>query len=211
MHFKNILSLIFFIFCVQITIAQNKKLGINTATPTEMLDIQETMRVRVLPNNGTSYVNGQGSSVVFNPVNPVVNSSDGYNIVGKNSKAELVPNNLNSSFNTTNNSSAMFVIKRIFVDDWPSDNGNVGISTSMFADKWEAVMSNVGFNITVVDALSNVFNQRHLQSYTVFVNNLGEWRIIGDINGVQEQSFVDILFIKKGVVAAETRTGKYDY
>lgn len=198
--------------------AQNKKVGIGTATPTEILDVKETMRVRNLPLSGSNYINANGITNNFAGNLPVVSSSD--NVIGKTSKAELVPNNSNSNFNTTNDSSAMFVIKRYAIGDWPSQGGNVGITTGMDAAKWEAIMSNVSFSFTIIQQINNVFNEKHLHSWALFINSAspsfpgGEWRIIGDINGVNEKSdYVDVLFIKKGIIANDpnARKAKYDF
>lgn len=199
--------------------AQNKKVGIGTQYPTEILDVNGTMRVRDIPAIGSSHTDANGNTTAFSGTSPVV-SSNNYNIVGKTTKAEFVPNNINTNFNTTNNSSAMFVIKRYAIGDWPSKSGDVGMPTGMDGGKWEAIMSNVSFSFTLIQQLSNVFNENHLHSWSMFVNAPtgpfpgGEWRIVGDINGVQEKSdYVDILFIKKTVVGVlpNARNERYTF
>ena len=62
-------------------------------------------------------------------------------------------------------------------------------------------------------ANKNVFNQLHLHSWQLRVNpSIKKWVIWGDINGVKEKSdFVDVLFIRKKVVAAEDRTNLFPF
>ena len=181
-----------------------QKVGINTTTPTEKLDVNGTVRVRTLPDHG---VNGR----------PVI-GTDTYNVLGKTSKSDLVPNNTNSNFNTTDNSTAMFVIKRYSIADWPSAAGNVGTELTdasggkMSADKWEAILSNVEFTFGDV-YVQNIFNEKHLHSWQLRNDGPGTvWKIWGDINGVQERSaVVDVLFIRKQNVAAEPRRDFYNF
>lgn len=200
-------SLLFSSFLIY---AQNKNVGIGTETPTEVLDVIETMRVRNLPNDGASYTDGTGVTKTFTALTPIVNSAT-QNVVGKTNKADLVPNNTTTGFDTTDNSKAMFVIKRFAVGDWPSQPGNVGIDTGMSSTKWEAVMSNVGFTFTTIQAIQNVFNELHLHSWTLFDNNT-TWRITGDINGVNEKSdYVDILFIRKSNIATDSRAASFPF
>lgn len=171
--------------------------GVNTSSPTESIDDNGTMRIRVLPTKSTS------------DSYPVASSTQ--NVIGKTTKANLVPNNATANFTADDNSTAMFVIKRYKISDYPS-NGN-GFDTQMSSDKWEAFLSNVGFSFAEINAIQNVFNQLHLHSWQLSVNqSIKKWVIWGDINGVKEKSdFVDVLFIRKKVVAAEDRTNLFPF
>lgn len=225
---------IFFVFCFLSTFfyAQSTpkdKVGINTKTPTEILDVNETMRVRTIPNNKATYVDGTGTSKTYTAISPVV-VSDNYNVVGRTTKADLVPNNTTSDFNTSDNSTAMFVIRRFKIGDWPSASGNVGTAlgvyvpnttdptklvlvegSTMSTAKWDAILSNVGFGFTKADEVKNVFNQKHLHSWQL-IRKDGVWKIWGDINGMQEKSdYVDVLFIRKSNVASEERNELYNW
>lgn len=211
-----------FVFCVlggTFFNAQNTnkdKVGINTTTPTEVLDVNETMRVRTVPNHGTNYVDGAGASKTYTSVSPVV-VSDNYNVVGRTTKADLVPNNTTTGFNTSDNSTAMFVIRRFKIGDWPSAGGNAAttlgvytggildLTSTMSTAKWDAILSNVGFSFSKADDVNNVFNGGHLHSWQL-TNKDSVWKIWGDINGMQEKSdYVDVLFIRKSNVASEPR------
>lgn len=224
-----------FVFCVlgcayfNAQNTQKDKVGINTKTPTEVLDVNETMRVRTIPNHGTSYVDGTGATKTYTAVSPVV-ISDSYNVVGRTTKADLVPNNTTSDFDTTDNSTAMFVIKRFKIGDWPSASGNAGTAlgvytpnpdtskppilvagTTMSTAKWDAILSNVGFGFSKHDDVKNVFNQLRLHSWQL-TNKDSVWKIWGDINGMQEKSdYVDVLFIRKSNVASEPRNTLHNY
>lgn len=227
-------NLFFFVFCFLSTFfnaqsTHKDKVGINTKTPTEILDVNETMRVRTIPNDKAIYVDGTGTSKTYTAVSPVV-VSDNYNVVGRTTKADLVPNNTTSGFNTSDNSTAMFVIRRFKIGDWPSANGDVGTAlgvytpnpdttkppilvtgTTMSTVKWDAILSNVGFGFSKEDQVNNVFNQFHLHSWQLIPKD-GVWKIWGDINGMQEKSdYVDVLFIRKSNVASEERNELYKW
>ncbi len=174
------------------------QVGVNSNTPTESLDVNGTIRVHNLPiKASTSH-------------NPVVNSEN-YNVIGKTTKGNLVPNKNVANFTADDNSSAMFVIKRYKISDYPSNGA--GFDTQMSSDKWEAFLSNVGFSFSEIRAIHNIFNEYHLHSWQLRTNpTLKRWVIWGDINGVNENSnFVDILFIRKSVVAAENREDFYPF
>lgn len=217
MNFRVIPFTVFLLSTLSIS-AQNKKVGIQTNTPTEMLDVSGTMRVRTLPNHGTTYVNGQGSTQTFTAANPVVISSDSYNVLGKTDKANFVPNNTTIGFDTTDNSTAMFVIKRYSNGDWPSATGNAAtllgaptITTGMSSSKWVAILSNVSFGFSEINSLGNVFNEKHLHSWQL-VDKDGVWKLWGDINGVKEKSdYVDVLYINKKFVSSEARTALFPW
>ncbi|WP_300673098.1 hypothetical protein [Soonwooa sp.] len=181
-----------------------KKVGIDTRKPTEILDVKGNMRVRSLPIAGVDMV--ATTSQVFAPTTPLVNSNDTYNVIGKTNKAGLVPiKNLTSGITTDNSSTAMFVIKRFTVGDYPEGNDNKnGFDTTMSVAKWEAIMSNVSYTFSFLDAAGNVFNDKHLMGWTLRPN--GTWRITGDINALQEKGFVDVLFINKLYVPADDRS-----
>ena len=184
-----------------------KKTGINTNTPTEIFDVNGTLRVRTIDNN-TGSINGTSGLQEWNSL---AASNDTYNVIGVNNNGNMVPLVNSSSKDTSNASSSMFVIKRFKIGDWPSQNGNVGINTGMSSKKWSAIMSNVGYTFTVIDDVNDVFKGKHLMEWGLFDNGT-TWRIYGDIKGVQEKSdFVDILFINKAVVAQMTRTTSSPY
>lgn len=182
-----------------------QKVGINTTTPTETLDVNGTARVRSLPTYGAA-----------TPIGPVI-KEDTYNVIGKSSKSDMVPGNTVPNFDTSDNSTAMFVIKRYKIGDWPSTMGNTGTELvdasggKMSTSKWEAILSNVGFTFTNINSVSNVYNENHLHSWQL-TNKDQYWKIWGDINGVQEKSdYVDVLFIRKTNVAAEARGTMYPF
>lgn len=203
---KCFAALLFVMLSVTEGFAQSslKKVGIDTQKPTEILDVKGNMRVRSLPTAGVDVV--ATTSQVFAPTAPLVNSNDTYNVIGKTNKAVLVPNkNLISGVTTDDSSTAMFVIKRFKIGDYPEGNNNKdGFNTTMSVAKWEAIMSNVSYTFTVLDVVDNVFKGKHLMGWTLRAN--GTWRVTGDINGLQEKSdFVDVLFINKLYVPADSR------
>ena len=100
------------------------QVGINTGTPTEKLDVNGTLRVRVLPNDNTEkaiYTRGTNTSSstlseTFIAARPLVVDTNG--IMGTTTFGDLVPNNTTEpDFNTTNASSSMFVVRRFLLDD----------------------------------------------------------------------------------------------
>ncbi len=202
---------IFFILCIVLggglATAQSNKVGINTTTPTEYLDVNGTMRVRALPAD-LSYK--KAASGLAGGI-PVVNSTP-YNVVGQTTRAELVPNNTTINFTTTNTSDAMFVIKRFSLKDWPSGSGEKGIDTTMSSTLWVAIMSNVGYSSEGDWKFQdNIFKEQHLHGWAL-VDNGTTWRIWGDINGITEKSdYVDVLFIKKSVVDSDVRNKNFPF
>lgn len=202
---------IFFILCIGLVgglaKAQSHKVGINTTTPTEYLDVNGTMRVRSLPAD-LSYK--KAASGLAGGI-PVVNSTP-HNVVGQTTRAELVPNNTTTNFTTTNTSDAMFVIKRFKLKDWPSGSGDKGIDTTMSSTLWVAIMSNVGYSSEGNwEFQDNIFKEQHLHGWAV-VDNGTTWRIWGDINGINEMSdYVDVLFVKKYVVAQDPRRENFKF
>lgn len=202
-----------------------QKVGVVTPTPTEVLDVSGTLRIRTLPNDGTANAinttpsGGSAGSTnqTFTALGSLVNDPN-YNIVGSTTMAGTLTNkNIPAGFSTKDTSIAPFVIRRYNVTDWPSGKNDVGMDTGMSTANWEAVMSNVGFTIPLVQAIQNVFNQSHLHSYGLragltdkSVIGYENWRIMGDINGVQEASpWVDILFINKKVVFSPDNRSTY--
>lgn len=186
-----------------------KKVGIDTQKPTEILDVKGNMRVRSLPVAGVDNINT--TSLVFAPTMSLVNSNDTYNVIGKTSKAGLMPDkNLTSGVTTTTASTAMFVIKRFSIGDYPEgNNGGNGFDTGMSVTKWEAILSNVSYSFSVLNDPVNVYNNFHLMGWTLRPN--GTWRITGDINALQEQGYVDILFINKTYVSADGRNPYFTF
>lgn len=194
------------------------KTGVLTLTPTENLDVNGTIRVRNLPNDNSSYTKPDNTTANFVAVHPIA-SSDTHGVIGKGSTGTLVPNNTTPDFRATtlNNSKSMFVIRRVSIKDYPSGgvvyNGvpNPNVDTGMNVDDWQPVMSSVGYKYTKIDQIDNVFRQSKLFGWTIFAKG-PTWHIAGDQNGIQETSdTVDILFINKKVVAADTRSAVYAY
>jgi len=95
----------------------------------------------------------------------------------------------------------MFVIRRYAVPDFP----NTGYDTGMELTKWEPVMSNIMFTFTNGIAATSVYNIGGNVSYRLQATGT-TWKIIGDVNGVDENSLVDVLFINKNFTATDTRT-----
>lgn len=193
-----------------INISLSAQVGINTATPTEIYDIDGTVRVRSIPTigtansiytTGTNTQSGTAPTQTFNGSNIVYTDANG--VLGRSTTttANLIPNNATTGFNTTNTSTAMFVIKRFAVPDFP----NAGYDTGMDLTRWEPVMSNIMFTFTNGIALTSVYNTGGRVSYRLQATGT-TWKIIGDVNGVEENSFVDVLFINKTFAAADTRT-----
>lgn len=198
------------------------QVGIGTKTPTEKLDVNGTLRVQSLPNDGqanaiyttgTDTNSGTTPTVTFNAGRPLVTDVNG--IVGKTNNADLVPNNLTTGFALSdgtidNTSTAMFVVKRFTVIDnnpVPGDGkySTNGFDTNMNVNDWQAIMSNASWKFTSSSngsqyAISKPFNYR-LQGAAG-----STWKIVGDILNVQETGYVDILFIKAKYVAAEDRS-----
>lgn len=205
-------TIVFLLFTLTQVVAQ--KSGVNTKTPTEALDVNGNARVRSLANYDLSQINA-----------PIVTQSN-VGIIGK-GQSVLVPIKTATGFNATDNSTAMFVIRRYEVGDWP-DGSHTGYDTGMSTSKWEAVMSNVAFFTYYVDAPQNTALAKRyfgwqLESPTSGINS-GKWVITGDVNGIREgysnspplttaqrptttrRTYVDILFINKKVVTNENRS-----
>lgn len=196
-----------FSLLLTLTLAKSQKLGISTITPTEDLDVNGNLRVRNLPSDIDYKKNSDGLAGGI----PIVNSSS-FNIVGKTTKADLVPNNKATNFNTSDDSSAMFVIKRFTHLDWPSHQDDIGHNTGMSSSKWVAVMSNIGYSsYGNWEFQDNIFKETKLHGYALFDNGT-TWRIWGDINGINDKSdYIDILFINKQLIAQEIRNQNYPF
>lgn len=208
--------------------AQTGKVGINTTTPQEILDINGTARVRDLPVDGATnalYNGAATKATTFTATAPVLIDANGN--LGKAANKDLVPNNATTGFTATDASTAMFVIRRYSVTDWPSgQNAGAGFDTGMSTAKWEAVMSNVSYklsnrnttsndtsaaNTAINNFLSKLFGSEvnaATKTTATFGWTLGKsgttWRVIGDFGGIAEQATpVDILFINKNYVATD--------
>lgn len=222
-------SIIFGAFILGFSLnAQTGKVGINTTTPQEILDINGTARVRDLPIDGATnalYNGAATKATTFTATAPVLIDVNGN--LGKAANKDLVPNNGATGFTATDASTAMFVIRRYTVTDWPSgQNSGAGFDTGMSTTKWEAVMSNVSYqlsnryrtsddtsaaNTKINNFLSEVFGSEisaSTKTIATFGWTLGKsgstWRVIGDFASIQEQATpVDILFINKNYVATD--------
>ncbi|SFN74417.1 hypothetical protein SAMN05421594_4080 [Chryseobacterium oleae] len=199
--------------------AQTGKVGINTTTPTEILDVKGTLRVRSLPNTGTAnsiYTTGTDAhsgatpTQTFTGTTPLMINTNG--VLGTTTFSNLVPNNTAPNFNTTNTSGAMLVIKRFTIGDWASgQNGNLGFDTGMSVANWEAILSgwmSTFTNNSTASSASQIFGTPNQFGFRMRAQTGGAatWRIIGDIATVNEAQIVDVLFISKKNVATETRT-----
>lgn len=204
---------LFIPFSLLLSCYSQAQFGINTRTPTEIADVNGNLRVRSLPTPGTTnaiYTTGVNTNSGNTPTQtytgniPII--ADDNNVIGKVATSNLTPNNTTSGFDTTNNSTAMFVIKRyITVPDNPNFN------TGMSADTWEAVMSNIRWSFTNTIHTNTIYTPATggIVGYLIRVAGNGAnrtWRIYGDINGIDERSVIDVLFIRKSAVAADTRT-----
>lgn len=220
---KYILSAIFFYSTYSFA-----QVGINTTTPTEKLDVNGTLRVRTLPNSGETnsiYTTGPNSSTntptqTFNAGRPMVTDANG--VMGITTFSDLVPNSTlgATAFNTTNTSSAMFVVKRFnLMDDVGGTIGRyhpnyaggttAGIfngDTGMKVSDWQPIISNISFkfrNETTNTGAQFIANNYY--NYRVKGTIGGTWRIVGDILNMQEEAYVDVLFIRSSVVASDDR------
>lgn len=217
---KSILSVI--LGCISFQIfAQNAekgigRVGVNTDTPTETLDVKGTLRIRNLPLFGVGLIhtkeNGTASEhpdQVFTGKKPIVADING--VLGKaTSYKDLMPHEGSSDplFTATDDSSAIFVIRRYYVTDWASnqDSGK-GFDTEMSVKKWEGIISGwmVGFSDnSIATSVGSFFNQKETVGFRLRSDG-NTWRIIGDIGTVREFQHIDVLFIKKTLVASEPR------
>lgn len=188
----------------------NNAVGIKTENPTENLDVDGILRIRDLPkaneaNSINTTTNGNLSpnkDQTFTPKHFVTTNKNG--VLGI-SKKEVF-NTGNNESDVYNNSNSIMLIKRYKLKDWPSGrNGFTGYKTGMSSDKWEAFVCNNGLLYTPApwnnaNPFPNHYNSGIEWGVIMVKDNNGFWRIKGDIAGVQEEQFVDILFIKKEFV-----------
>lgn len=208
--------------------AQLNKAGINTAQPTEVLDVNGTMRVRDIQIDGTTNALYNGSttkSTTFTATNVMMTDANGN--LGKALNKDLIPNKNYTGFNALDNSTAIFVTRQYTVSDWPSgQNSGAGFDTGMSTTKWEAILSNVSYKLS--DRLNTSTESPYSANnatLNLFFNNIfgsegttttvqtfgwtlgkssGTWRIVGDFNSIQEQpTKIDIIFINKKYVATD--------
>ncbi|MGV4413708.1 hypothetical protein [Chryseobacterium sp. T1] len=213
---KKEITLILVTCISALSFSQSGKVGIATSTPTEILDVKGTMRVRSLPNNGSTNSifttgvdtnSGTSPTQTFNAVTPVVVDANG--VLGKNTAGELVNNNNATGFNPANNTStATFVVKRFTLKDDVGGlkgtyNNATGFDTGMDSTNWQAIMSNV--MITINSNTASPFAEGSPFNYRLKTEATGNWRIVGDIVNSTETLVVDVLFIKSKFVAADSR------
>ncbi|ASW73770.1 hypothetical protein IQ37_06550 [Chryseobacterium piperi] len=173
-------------------VTSNGNTGIGIITPAQKLDINGNARIRGLPVGtppGTVVAQQAGAN------GGVLGYSPGFPVMDVSSTGAAADTN----------SGAMFVVKRFSVGDWPSgQNGGAGFDTTMESTKWEAFVSNIAYTFGAGSA-TTIFGTA-ASGYRL-KNDGSRWRISGDIPGINEVSvIVDVLFIKKGVVAADSRT-----
>lgn len=214
---KRILGVILGLTFVTIT-AQQGRVGINTATPTEKLDVKGTLRVRDLPVSGTdNAIHTTGEDTSTNTKTSPYNSTkivvaDSWGILGKiNDDKDLIPNNTVPGFSSDNNSTSMFVVRRYTVTDNSTSGTDSGksIDTGMSVANWEGIISGwmtTFKNNTTATSAADFFNPNVKFGFRLKAEQNGNWKIIGDIATVQETSEIDVLFIKKEFVAADERT-----
>ena len=209
-----------FLIFLGISVSTFAQVGINTATPTEKMDVNGTMRVRELPKNGEGiYTTGPNSTTttktgVFAAGRPLVSDTNG--VVGQTTTSDLVPNSNvfgGATPDTSNTSAAMFMVKRFTVtDDVGGLNGKYsvnGFDTGIPVNQWQAIMSNVSWKFLTDPPTSNSRDQfavDKLFNYRLQGAAGGNWKIVGDILNMQEQGYVDVMFIKAAYVAAEDRS-----
>lgn len=207
------------------------QVGINTSTPTEKLDVNGTLRVRSLPNDGDTnaiYTTGTNTNSGATPTQTFVAGrplvADANGVMGKTTFGELVPNNTaGANFNTTNLSTSMFVVRRFNLNDnlgtttvlgryhpdrpiIPEDGITFNGDTGMEVGKWQAIISNVSYKLkTATTDTYAQFAQNNYFNYRLKGVAGGNWRIVGDIINIQEEAYVDVLFIRSSVVAADNR------
>lgn len=212
--------------------AQTGKVGINTETPTEILDVNGTLRVRSLPVEGTKGIRTTGTNTAsenpdqtFTPTKFVVADENG--VLGVSTTQQLGDISSGSdatNATTDNNSTAMFVKKRYKTGDWPEGNpGNTGFSTA----KWDAIISVNKFgrsdssaypeltsntvNRTTVNAeLHKTFLAKKGQKWWLDLDGNGEyWKVVGDIPEINEEWEFTILFINKKYIASDETVHNY--
>lgn len=203
--------------------AQLGKVGIKNTAPTEVLDVNGTMRVRDIQIDGTTNALYNGSttkSTTFTATNVMMTDANGN--LGKALNKDLVPNKNYTGFNALDNSTAIFVTRQYTVGDWPSSGS--GFDTGMSTTKWEAILSNISYQLAERYTTSNNSNadNLHINTFLTAVfgsegtattvqtfgwalgKNSGTWRIIGDFNSIKEQpTKIDIIFINKKYVATD--------
>lgn len=198
------------------------QVGVSTITPTEKLDVNGTLRIRELPDQGQAnsiYTTGTDSSSptknqTFTGSKPIV--ADAQGVLGTTNLYNVVPNNnfFGTDANRTNNTStAMFVVKRYTLIDATSGAAGVpgtystnGLDTNMSVANWQAIISNISFKLTTATTnAGNVFVAGQPYNYRLQGPTGGNWKIVGDLRGLKEEAYVDVLFIKSSIVAAEPR------
>ncbi|WP_277111786.1 hypothetical protein [Chryseobacterium taklimakanense] len=206
--------------------AQLGKVGINHTAPTEVLDVNGTLRIREMQIDGTTNALYNGSatkSTTFTATNVMMTDANGN--LGKALNKDLIPNKNYTGFNALDNSTAIFVTRQYTVSDWPSgQNSGAGFDTGMSTTKWEAILSNISYQLSdryttngstaannpfINTFLTSVFGSEGtattVQTFGwALGKNSGTWRIIGDFNSIQEQpTKIDIIFINKKYVATD--------
>lgn len=179
--------------------AQTGKVGVNTATPTEIFDVNGTVRVRTLPVEGEVAVHTTGEnastdtgSQAYAPIGFVLTDANG--VLGQ----------LPASNNTTNESTALFVKKVYTAGDEPSGKSFTQTNTGFEVSKWDAILTinrvyRNGAKTEGVEMFNNEGWGMHLQ----LKEENGYWRVVGDTNSVAERTVFTILFIKKGIIASD--------
>lgn len=220
-YFSKLLTFYLIVGGFKIGLSQTGRVGIGVGKqPTENLDVGGTLKVATLPpiDGGKIYTSGEDSFSQVRDQNflpkYVVTAND-VGVLGKKKIDKVFEEEFKESFTTTDDSSALFVIKRYNIGDWPKgQNSGKGFDTGMSVDKWEAFVS--GW-MTSFSNSSQLQSNHYTQGFFSPSQSLGfrmvnwnepqypHWMLIGDMPSVQEKQFLDILFIKKTYVASENR------
>jgi hypothetical protein len=159
------------------------KVGVNTPSPTNILDVNGDARVRQLLD---------GSSATTYP-RVVVADTNG--VLAYNST--IVPL-LTASTDVTDNSPSMMVHKFYSSSDWVS--GRTAL-TDMSVAKWDAILTVT--KMTKVSGTGALLNTAGEPMELKVAPGTTFWRVFGDIGGVVESFEYEILFIKKNLVARD--------
>lgn len=181
--------------------AQTGKVGINTDTPTENLDVKGTMRVRTLPKKDEAkiYTTGDNTSVdnanqKYIPTRYVTADANG--VLGYADQVEVGAQK-GSNPTTTNESTALFVKKIYTTGDNPTRK-DTGFSTA----KWDAVIM-INSAKRKGTQFRGILGDANGEFTLKLVQDNGTWKITGDITSTQESWEFTVLFINKNIIASD--------
>lgn len=171
--------------------AQTGKVGINTDAPTEILDVEGTLRVRDLPAEGGNIYNSTTSTTktaTFTPKYNIVADANG--VLGK----EEV-----SASGASSGITPIFMKRRYTTGDWPSGRGRVGTDTGVSHTEYDAILTINGIkrSASTESGMALFYQDGHGLELDLMKGNSGTWRVVGDIGGMNEEWQFTILFIKR--------------